>query len=157
MIEYSTEVSGQVKMLKDELNKAYMELGKKLDREKDDYSTKEVIKPLIYSGVGLLPTLRHTFDLQFQLEFTLYRKTKGSSILSWSDCEEGSRVLWISEEAVIHVIWSSGKGSLVGIPTRSGSGIGSLMLAIGSDLPWLEFQSKKAFHFVLEDINEISN
>ncbi|THU92500.1 hypothetical protein K435DRAFT_840568 [Dendrothele bispora CBS 962.96] len=40
-------------MSKDELNKAYMELGNKLDREKDDHSTKEAIKPLTYDGVGV--------------------------------------------------------------------------------------------------------
>ncbi|THU81612.1 hypothetical protein K435DRAFT_808929 [Dendrothele bispora CBS 962.96] len=92
MNEYSTVV-GPGENVEDELNKAYMELGEKIDREKDYYSTKEVIKPLSYSGVGLLPTLRHTFDLQLQLEFTLHRRTKDSSISLWSDCEEGARAL----------------------------------------------------------------
>ncbi|THU92621.1 hypothetical protein K435DRAFT_840527 [Dendrothele bispora CBS 962.96] len=44
-------------------------------------TTKEVIKPLTYRGIGrlgLLPALRLCFDLQFQLEFTLHRRTKGS-------------------------------------------------------------------------------
>ncbi|THU92625.1 hypothetical protein K435DRAFT_800337 [Dendrothele bispora CBS 962.96] len=83
--------------VEDEPNQVHKELEKKLDRcmeEEDDYSTKEVIELLTYGGVGrlgLLPALRPSFnDLQFQLEFTLHRRIKGSSMCkSLMDLREG--------------------------------------------------------------------
>ncbi|THU88556.1 hypothetical protein K435DRAFT_803426 [Dendrothele bispora CBS 962.96] len=132
-----TEV-GPGQNVEDELSKTYMELEKigarsagSLDSlEKNDYSTKEVIEALTYSGVGLLPTLRHTFDLQFQLEFTLHRRTKGSSM-----CVVDLRV----RSLIIVVRLRGGCKSLMSL--QGGGDIVNLELGEGRRAVWLNYIS----------------